>query len=186
MEILKLVRQINFTHPHHVQMISQILATKAEYSEDEIIIISEAALFHDIGKNEVPPEILNKPGKLTETEFEIIKHHTTSGQKQITSAIKTLEMAALVAEQHHEKLDGTGYARVGANNIHPYSKLIAVADVFDALYSKRVYKSPWSIDEIKSYFIEQTGKQFERGFVTLLLENLDEILLIYTEGEKKS
>jgi len=162
-----------FEHSKQVSKLSALLAQLAGYSAEEVSVIEQAALYHDIGKVSIPPEILNKPAQLTPEEFAIVKTHTQSGHDQISEAIKVLTVAAIVAQEHHERVDGSGYMCLPGKEIHPYAKLIAVADVYDALLSKRVYKRGWCDTEIRQYFKEQSGKQFDADAVSLLFALLD-------------
>jgi len=179
MTLTQLMENTNFKHSRNVARLSLLLAEKAGYSVAEAELIGQAALFHDIGKTAIPAEVLNKPGRLTPEEFEIVKTHSAIGQQQINAAARTLFFAARAAREHHERLDGFGYHNLTENEIHPYSKVIAVADVFDALYSKRSYKEAWSLDSISSHFHDQAGKHFDRSLVVLLFNIIDEVLLIY-------
>ena len=181
MDLLKLLNDANFVHSQQVAKISEMMAEKAGYSQPEIKMISQAALFHDIGKAAIPLVILNKPSALTPDEYEIIKTHTAVGCKQITEAIQILTVAAILAQQHHEHAgSGLGYYRMAGADIHPYAKLVAVADVYDALVARRPYKAPWCAEKVKGYFTEQSGKQFEPEMVTILFGIWDEVQALHT------
>jgi len=179
MDVNELHSKVDFEHSRKVAAISGILAEKLGYSEEERSIIEQAALYHDLGKDEVPKAILNKPGALTAAEFEIIKLHTSAGHKQLADAAHILSIAAIAAHEHHEKIDGSGYIGLSGHNIHPIARLISVADVFDALLATRVYKPSWSVATITEYMQEQSGKQFDREIVHALLNSLDLISEIY-------
>ena len=179
MGLLSLINNANFEHSRQVSEISKLMAEKSGYSQAETAIITEAALFHDVGKSAIPPCILNKPASLTSCEFELVKTHAVVGCKQITEVMQILTVAALIAGQHHEYENGHGYYHMSGADIHPYAKLVAVADVFDALYSKRSYKEPWSLADIQEYFIEQSGKQFDIEMVALLFGMIEDVLKLY-------
>lgn len=179
MDLTALAQSTKFEHSRQVAKISRLLAQLAGYSEIETEIIEQAALFHDIGKDAIPSGILNKPGTLTPQEFAIIKSHTVIGQERLSQAVQTLSAAIIVAQQHHERLDGSGYLSMEGKDIHPYAKLIAVADVFDALVSRRSYKEPWSIARTGTYLQELSGIQFECNIVSMLLGNMDQVLTLY-------
>ena len=166
-----------FTHSRQVAKISAWLAESIGYSPDEAAVVEQAGLFHDIGKSDIPKQILNKPGALTQDEYAIVKTHTALGYNKIIEAINALTIAAAVCRDHHERPDGSGY--YGSRDTHPYAKLIAVADVFDALYSKRAYKDAWDMDRIKSYFHTQAGTQFDADIVRLLFSDIETVLLLY-------
>ena len=105
-------------------------------------MIGLGSMLHDIGKIAVSKEILLKPGKLTEEEFQVIKTHTTEGFEMLRNSYSVPLLVAHCAFQHHERLDGSGYPRgIKSKDIHDYAKVIAVADVFDAVTSNRVYRS---------------------------------------------
>jgi len=139
-----------------------------------------ASPMHDIGKVGIEDAILNAPRKLNEAEFEIMKTHAQIGYNMLKHSHKPiLQAAAIVAGEHHEKWDGSGYPRgLKEEEIHIFGRITAVADVFDALGSKRIYKNAWSTEDIVSFFKKQSGKHFEPKLVTLLLDNLDTFLAI--------
>jgi len=133
----------NYTAAHSVNtaVLTVIIGLKAGMLLDPLYDLALGALLHDLGKSRVPPEILNKPGKLTKEEFEIIKNHTEAGHKLITRHRDIPAPAAIIALQHHEKCNANGYPRgLARDRIHEYARMAAVADVFDALSSDRVYK----------------------------------------------
>lgn len=177
-DIMQIVQtEKKFQHSRMVSEISHILATNTGFSESDIQIVTEAARLHDIGKNDVPESILKKPAKLTDQEFMAIQTHTQAGFTQLIHQVKILLAAAIMALQHHEKPSGNGYA--GITHIHTYAKLVAVADVFDALISKRPYKQGWPPDEIISYMRTNEHKEFDSDYVKVLLQSMDEILTLY-------
>ena len=179
-----ILQEIKHEHSKLVTRIAGILAKKARFSEDETMVIEYAAMLHDIGKQYVPSEILQKPSKLTEEEYKIIQSHVLAGSQYILRMIKLLFAALITTLQHHERIDGTGYAEV--TNIHLYAKIIAVADVTDALLTKdRPYKRAWTPEEVVSYMRENTNKQFEAEYVTALLESIDEIVELYDQPKEK-
>ena len=177
----QLVSNAYFNHSRHVAQISKIIAAKAGYSETEITIIEQAALLHDVGKSAIPPDILNKPDVLTPEEYELIKTHTENGYHQIMDTISTLASAASVAKEHHERLDGSGYLKLSDDNINPYAKLISIADAFDALISRRVYKEPWDVKNAIQYLAENDN-HFDRIIVGYLMSVISEVILIYKSG----
>jgi HD-GYP domain-containing protein (c-di-GMP phosphodiesterase class II) len=136
-------------------------------------------LYHDIGKVDISPEILNKPGALTTQEFEIIKRHTQTGCEKISEAICVLIAAYWITRHHHERGDGTGYYGLAANEIHPFIRLVSVADVLDALLSKRSYKKAWGLNEALDYLKNQSGVQFDKEVISVLLDRSDDIADLY-------
>ncbi|MCM1535244.1 MAG: HD domain-containing protein [Clostridium sp.] len=173
-------------------------AQKAGYCRDILTndyaeLLVKAAPLHDIGKISVSDSILQKPGKLTPEEFEIMKGHTTAGGQMVAEVLANIEnqdyidIAAQIAERHHEKWDGSGYpGGLSGNDIPLCARIMAVADVFDALISKRCYKDPMSMDEAFSIIAESAGSHFDpvlaklfcgiRGEVENALNNMGEDL----------
>jgi len=167
-------------HVLRVAEFSRIIALGYGLSADEADIIVQAAPMHDIGKIAIPDEILNKPGKLTPEEFEIMKTHSQLGYDLLkTSSRMTLKAAAIIALQHHEKYNGTGYPNnLKGENIHIYGRIAAVADVFDALGCDRVYKKAWELEKIIELFKQERGQHFDPILVDILFKNMDNILEI--------
>ena len=161
-------------HVRRVATISYELALKYGLSEDEAILIRNASPMHDVGKIGIRDSILLKPDILNEEEFEIMKTHAAIGKDILgNSNREVLKAASIIAYEHHEKYDGSGYPnQLKGEEIHIYGRITAVADVFDALLNKRCYKEPWSIDDVVKYFKEQRGKHFDPKLTTLLLDNL--------------
>jgi response regulator RpfG family c-di-GMP phosphodiesterase len=128
----------------------------------------------------IPDAILNKPGKLTAEEFEIMKTHAQLGYDMLkNSKGVVLRTASIVAYEHQEKFDGSGYPRgLKGKDIHIYGRITGVADVFDALGTERVYKRAWELDKILEYFREQRGRHFDPDLVDIFFECLDDLLRI--------
>ena len=164
-------------HVKRVAEYSHLLACKYGLSKEEAYLIKQASPMHDVGKVGILDSILNKPGKLTPSEFEIIKTHTIIGYNIFKSSQRNLlKAAAIIALQHHEKYDGTGYPRgLKGENIHIYGRIICIADVFDALGSDRVYKKAWPLDKILTYMKSESGKSFDPKLIQIFFDNLDEI-----------
>lgn len=166
-------------HIQRVAKYSQYIGLKYGMSEKEANVLKIASVMHDIGKLSTPEEILNKPAKLTPQEFDIIKRHTKDGYNLLyNSSGDIIQAAAIIALEHHEKYDGTGYAGIKGEAIHLYARIVAIADVFDALMSKRPYKEPWAIEDIVELFKKESGKHFDPKLVTILLNGLPDILEI--------
>jgi putative two-component system response regulator len=167
-------------HVKRVALYSEILALGYELKEDEAKILKEVSPMHDIGKVAIADEILNKPGRFTNEEFEIMKKHSVYGYEILrNSTKKLLKNAAIVAYEHHEKWDGTGYPRgLEGEQIHIFGRITAIADVFDALGSDRVYKKAWDDEKIFNLFKEESGKHFEPKLIDVFFDNLDEILKV--------
>lgn len=130
-----------FTHSLNVAIYSLGLGLQLNYSEQKLMEIGLGAILHDVGKLMIPFEILDKPGKLTDEEYEIMKTHTVAGFQYLKDLPNISLMTAHCALSHHERLNGSGYPRgITGKDIHPYAQIIGVCDVFDALTSQRVYK----------------------------------------------
>ncbi|MFA7083842.1 MAG: HD domain-containing phosphohydrolase [Arcobacteraceae bacterium] len=168
---------------NHVKIVaeySKLLAIKCGLSTSESELLKHASPMHDIGKVGIPDAILNKPGKLTPEEFEIMKNHTTVGFEILKNSNRPiLKASAIVAYEHHEKWNGTGYPRgLKEQDIHIYGRITAIADVFDALGSERIYKKAWKLNDILEHFKEERGKHFDPTLIDLFFEHLDEFLEI--------
>ena len=135
---------------------------------------------HDIGKVAIPDSVLNKPGRFDEAERIIMNTHAELGYEMLSHSNRALlEAAAVVAYEHHEKFDGTGYPRgVIGEDIHIFGRITALADVFDALGSDRVYKKAWEDEKIFALFREERGRHFDPILVDIFFEHLDEFLSV--------
>jgi putative two-component system response regulator len=168
----------------HIKRVAEYSRLLAHYhpsiSEEDANIIYHASPMHDIGKIAIPEKILHKPGKLTDEEFQIMKMHTTKAHEFLQSSCRSImKTADIIAYEHHEKWDGTGYPRgLKGNKIHIFGRIIALADVFDALTHKRVYKEAWSIDDAIAYIIENSGTHFDPELVKIFEDNIDEFIAI--------
>ena len=152
-----------YTNGHSIRVgaYSKIIAENLGMSSDEVDNIYYIALLHDIGKIAIPDSILNKPGKLTDEEFAVMKSHTTRGAA-ILKGISTIPQIIEGAKSHHEKYDGSGYPEgIKGEDIPFVARIICCADCFDAMASKRVYKEPFSLDVITSEFERCAGTQFD-------------------------
>ncbi|KNY30612.1 integral membrane sensor hybrid histidine kinase [Pseudobacteroides cellulosolvens ATCC 35603 = DSM 2933] len=167
-------------HVKRVAEYSYLLAIKIGFSQEEANMLKLVSPMHDIGKIAIADEILNKPGKLTPQEYEIIKNHVEIGYNMINkSNRKMLKLASIIAYEHHEKYDGTGYPRgLKGEEISIYGRILALADVFDALASDRVYKKAWEMDRILELIKNERGKHFDPQLVDVFFENLSEFIEI--------
>ncbi len=168
---------------HHVKRVAEYckyLALQHGLSEAEGEILRLAAPLHDVGKVGVPDAILNKPGKLTPEEYDIIKTHAEVGYDMLkVSRGRILRTAAVVAREHHEKYNGTGYPRgLKGTDIHIYGRITGIADVFDALGAERSYKKAWELDRIVDFFREQRGEHFDPELVDIFLADVEAIVAI--------
>lgn len=170
-------------HVKRVAEYSYILAKAVGMSEEEAELLKMASPMHDIGKVAIPDAVLKKPGKLTDDEFDIMKSHTTIGYNLLkNSKRRILKAAAIVANEHHEKWNGKGYpCGLQGEDIHIYGRITAIADVFDALGSERVYKKAWELERILNLFKEERGHHFDPMVVDAFMEHLPDILKIRDE-----
>ncbi|MBQ3798179.1 MAG: HD domain-containing protein [Butyrivibrio sp.] len=164
----------------HIRRVSEytaILAKPLLENEDDVSYIKIASMMHDIGKLMIPNEIIEKPGKLTPEEYEIIKTHSTYGENLLShNQGEIMTMARSIAYEHHEKWDGTGYPRgLKGDEISLVAQIVAVADVYDALTSRRSYKEPWNPEDAKAEIINQKGRQFSPSVVDVFEKNYAEI-----------
>ncbi|MDA7817494.1 response regulator [Sulfurimonas sp.] len=167
-------------HVKRVAEYSKLLALKYGLSHKEAEEIKMASPMHDIGKVAIPDNILNKPGKLTSEEFEIMKEHAQLGHDMLSGSNQPLlNTASIISQQHHEKWNGSGYPKgLSGEDIHIYGRITAIADVFDALGHDRVYKKAWPIENILNLFKEESGKHFDPNLIDIFMDNLDEFLSI--------
>jgi len=168
-------------HVRRVGMYSKALGLLAGLSESEAEILEQAAPLHDIGKVGIEDSILHKPEKLSPEEYERMKEHASIGEKILAGSDKALiQKASEIAGGHHEKYDGSGYPRALSGEAIPLSaRIVAIADVFDALYSTRVYKKSWSLEAIVELFENESGKHFDPQLITLFLDHRDHFVSIY-------
>lgn len=168
------------TGAHIVRMAnySRVIAAQLGLSEVEQQLILEAAPMHDIGKVGIPDHILLKPGKLSIDEFAIMKTHAFLGYEILAgSESEMLQAGAQIALAHHEKYDGSGYPKgLVGDDIPLFARIVAVADVFDALTSERPYKSAWDIDKALALLHEGSGKHFDPKCVDAFVSDWPRIL----------
>ena len=170
-------------HIKRVAHYSRLLAQFYGLSNQESESIFIASTMHDMGKIAIPDAILLKKDKLNAEEWEIMKTHSEVGHKILAgSNLPILKIAATIAHEHHEHYDGRGYplGKFG-DEISIYARIVAIADVFDALISERVYKKAWTVEKTLNLFQEESAKQFDPKLVALFLENIDEFLKIKSE-----
>lgn len=154
-DTLKFSDEYTFQHSVDVATIAMLIAKNSDMSEAEIQKIGMAGLLHDMGKSKIPNEILNKAGKLTEEEFAIMKNHSVFGYQILKEKGGIPQEVLMGVLQHHEKLNGKGYPmNVAVDKIHPYAKILSIADIYDALVTERPYKKAFSQQDA----IEKIGR----------------------------
>jgi HD-GYP domain-containing protein (c-di-GMP phosphodiesterase class II) len=166
--------EYTFAHSVNVAMLSGMLGRLAHLPEGQIQELTLGGLLHDLGKIIVPPEILNKQGRLTKNEFDIIKHHPEAGFAKIRSmSLPDAHMLGIMAMQHHEHMDGTGYpGRRKDREIHAYGRICAIADVYDALTSSRPYKKAYSPAVAYHIMTNCSEGQFDEKLLKLFFSNV--------------
>ena len=162
-------------HVKRVAEYSAFLAKEVGLSSREIDDIRISSTLHDIGKIAIPDSVLLKPGRLTASERAIIETHASLRYDMLKhSRRRILKSSAIIALQHHEKWDGTGYPLgLKGDDIHIFGRITAIADVFDALANDRCYKSAWEFNRIVDLFKEERGSHFDPKLVDIFLNNLD-------------
>lgn len=169
---LKASDEYTFKHSVDVATISMVLAKQCGLSREEIREIGMSGLLHDVGKTRVPLEILNKPGRLTEDEFYIMKQHSVYGYRIVQEHGDYSKAICMGVLQHHEKMNGKGYPiGVTAEKIHPFAKLMGVADVYDALVTDRPYKKAFSQREAVEIVMSMSG-ELDMNAMKIFLESV--------------
>ncbi len=181
-ELMAITSDETSKHLRRVAEYSKLLATlHNSISDDEAFIIYDASALHDIGKITIPHHILHKEGRLNEEEFSIMKEHTTNAYNVFCKSKRKLTNATCtIAHQHHEKWDGSGYPQgLKGEDIHIYGRIVAIADVLDALTSDRVYKKAWSFENASEYILRHSKTQFDPYLIELFRDNIDKFKQIF-------
>lgn len=164
-------------HVRRVAEYSRILGQRAGLSDIDIEVLATAAPLHDAGKVAIPDAILNKPGRLTDEEMVLMRQHAEFGSRIFDGHdLPVLKAAHLIAGQHHERWDGKGYPnQLKGDETHIFGRIVAIADVFDALSNDRCYKTAWPEKDVLELLEQESGKQFDPKLIGLWMRNLDEI-----------
>lgn len=170
---IKSADEYTYTHCVNVSLLCMLLGKWLGFSKDKLILLVQAGLLHDIGKAKVPREILNKPSQLTPEEYEEIKKHTVYGYRMLEKENKIDQEVRLAVLMHHEKIDGSGYP-TGAkgDKINKIARVIAVADIYDAMTSNRVYREKDSPFEVFHIMEEETVNKLDVTVVNAFLNNI--------------
>ena len=170
-------------HVKRVAEYSRIFARHYGLSEIDIELLAQASPMHDIGKVAIPDIILNKPGRHTPEETVIMQTHAMIGYEMLKHSTRPLlKIAATIAHEHHEKYNGKGYPMgLMGKNISIEGRITAIADVFDALGSDRVYKKAWNDERIFNLFNEEKGEHFDPVLIDIFFDNLDEFFKVRAE-----
>ncbi len=164
-------------HVKRVSEYTKILCRGLGYEEEVVWKVGLASMMHDVGKILIPHHILEKPGRLTEEEYDIIKKHTLYGKRMLeNSEGELMQLSARIAYEHHERFDGKGYANIQGEDIDITSRCVSIADVFDALVSWRPYKEAWTPEEARVEIIAQSGKQFDPDLIDIFDQHFEKFL----------
>lgn len=163
-----------FTHVCNVSVYCTMLASQlGTFDAASLSEVAAGALLHDIGKRQIPQHVLNKPGKLTELEWELIREHPATGFRDLATRADVSWGQLMMVYQHHERLDGSGYPTgIAADEIHPWAKICAVADVFDALTCQRPYRRPMPMTEVCDYLSKYAGVWFDADLVNCWVNHI--------------
>jgi putative nucleotidyltransferase with HDIG domain len=168
---LKEFDQYTTTHSLNVSVLSMALAENVGCGKKEVRGFGVAGLLHDIGKIRIPVDVLTKPGKLNDDEWVMIRRHPVEGARMIMKSDDGLDLAAVVAYEHHLMLDGGGYPkRHYAHTTTFASQLVHICDVFDALRTKRPYRDAWEIEKVYAYLLDRAGVEFDSILVARFIE----------------
>ena len=168
-------------HIKRMSSYSALLAKLYGMSQEEEELVLYASPLHDIGKIGIPDAILLKPGKLDDSEFKLMKEHTNIGGLMLDGGDEypIIRAGKIIATQHHEKYDGTGYPKgLQGEEIHIYARIVAISDVFDALSSKRVYKNAFPLEKTLQIMKDGRGSHFDPKLLDLFVDNIHEFLEI--------
>ena len=189
-EMLSLLGEVGETrsqetgnHVRRVARYAKLLGELHGLDEEQTHLLYSASPMHDIGKIGIPDSILLKPGKLEPDEYEVMKTHARIGYDIMKNSNRPLlQAAAIIAHEHHEKWDGSGYPKaLRGDAIHVFGRITALVDVFDALSCERVYKKPWPMEQILELIRSEKGKHFDPTLVNLFLDNIEEFIAISQE-----
>lgn len=174
-EISESKSKVTGEHIRRVSEYMRILGNASSFEKEYVDKLSVAAMMHDIGKLMISEEILDKPDKLTDKEYAIMKNHVLYGEALLAKCPgDIMQIAKTIALEHHERWDGSGYLGMKGENISYISRLMAVCDVFDALTSQRYYKEGWSLEDTYNEIVRLKGTHFDPDVVDLFVEHFDE------------
>ena len=166
----------------HIRRVSEymkILGKASGFTTEYVEKLAVASMMHDIGKLMIPEEILDKPGKLTDEEYIIMKNHVLYGEALLAKCPgDIMQIAKTIALEHHERWDGSGYLGMKGEDISYISRLMALCDVFDALTSKRYYKEGWSAQDTYDEIVRLKGIHFDPDVVDMFIEHFDEFRVV--------
>lgn len=169
-------------HIKRVAEYMKVLGRASGFDEQYVEMLATASMMHDIGKLMISEEILDKPSKLTDEEYQIMKNHVLYGEALLKNCPgEIMHLACILAKEHHEKWDGTGYLGMKGEEIAYISRMMALCDVYDALTSDRYYKKGWTCRETYNEIIRLSGKHFDPVVVRLFIKNANEFERIHNQ-----
>ncbi len=173
--------EYTFQHSVNVTIISVMIGVAMYYNRDKLLDLGMGVILHDLGKTLIPGEVINKPGKLTNEEYEIVKMHTWHGYEILRSNPQIKVTSAHVALQHHERYNGSGYPRgLRGKHILEFARISAVADVFDAMTNDRCYRSKFPIHKVYEYLVDNSAT----GFDPIIVDNFVQKIALFPKGTK--
>ena len=173
-EGLRSYDEYTYHHSLSVTVLAIAIGQSMSFSDEELATLGRAAMMHDIGKANIPHQLINKPGKLTDAEFRIVKNHTASGYKYLSMVEVGDENFRKIVLSHHEKVDGSGYPNKLAGDAIPFmSRIIAVADVYDAVTSYRSYRKPMTPSSAVELVMSEVGRAFDYIIVKTFVEKIE-------------
>ena len=165
--------EYTFTHSVSTMVYALMIARKLNYSEQMLDLLGMGTLLHDIGKMIIDPSVMFKESQLTKQEYEYVKMHALYGYQALRRITMLPEQARLIAYMHHERLDGRGYPRgLTGEEIPEFSRIVAIADVYDALTTDRCYRKKWPANKALDFLIERSGTDFDPVLVALFTQQL--------------
>lgn len=171
--------EYTFTHSVSTTVYSLLIAIRLGYNRQMLEKLAAGALLHDIGKILLDKQVLNKEDKLNKEEMEHIKLHTTLGYEALKKCVNLTELSRIISLYHHERMDGSGYPTgVKAGELHEFTRIVAVADVYDAMISDRCNRKKWSSNQAVNYLIEHADTKFDLKLVSVFIKQI----AIYPNG----
>ncbi|MCK8818019.1 HD-GYP domain-containing protein [Natroniella sulfidigena] len=170
---IKTTDNYTFNHSLNVAILSVSLGQKLHYPKKRLTKLGIGAVLHDIGKIEIPIEVLNKPDQLTQEEFKLIKEHPTLGYQKLKDHYEISPLSRAAILNHHEKVNGTGYPEgLKGKDIHEFGRIVAITDVFDALTSNRCYRQRWPVHKAVNFLHEHSNTHFDQNLVNKFIDNI--------------
>lgn len=171
--------EYTFSHSVSTTVYSLLIAKQLGYNKTMMERLAAGSMLHDMGKIFLDKKILNKDGKLTPEEFEQVKLHTTLGYEALKKCVSLTELSRIIALYHHERMDGSGYPTgTPAGELHELTRIVAIADVYDALVTDRVYRKRWSSNHAVNHLIEHAETKYDLNLVSVLIKQI----AIYPNG----